>query len=190
MAALGKEPFSVAKVERKKKKRYPSPPFVTSTLQQEAARKLRFSARQTMSVAQRLYEGIEVGDEGAVGLITYMRSDSTRLSNDAIAAARDWYTAVGLDRATGMAWAGAYVGDGVSTTNLAGRTLRDLILGERTELTGLPWVGHRSKPWEPEPLRWLGVNAALLAMSSADGAEARSGRPSKRATYVKKLIGA
>jgi len=108
----------------------------------------------------------------------------------AIAAARDWYTSVGLDRATGMAWAGAYVGDGVSTTNLAGRTLRDLILGERTELTGLPWVGHRSKPWEPEPLRWLGVNAALLAMSSADDAEARSGRPSKRATYVKKLIGA
>ena len=89
-----------------------------------------------------------------------------------------------------MAWAGAYVGDGVSTTNLAGRTLRDLILGQTTELTGLPWVGHRSKQWEPEPLRWLGVNAALLAMSSADDVEARTGRPSMRATYVKKLIGA
>lgn len=88
--ALRKLPFSVSKVERKKKKRYPSPPFVTSTLQQEAARKLRFSARQTMSVAQRLYEGIEVGDEGAVGLITYMRTDSTRLSNDAIASAREY----------------------------------------------------------------------------------------------------
>jgi len=107
----------------------------------------------------------------------------------AIAAARDWYASVGLDRATGMAWAGAYVGDGVSTTNLAGRTLRDLILGQQTELTSLPWVGHRSKTWEPEPLRWLGVNAALLAMSSADSAEARTGRPSRRATYVKKLIG-
>lgn len=108
----------------------------------------------------------------------------------AIAAARDWYASVGLDRPTGMAWAGAYVGDGVSTTNLAGRTLRDLILGQQTELTGLPWVGHRSKSWEPEPLRWLAINAALRAMSSADAAEERTGRPSKRATYVKKLIGA
>ncbi len=108
----------------------------------------------------------------------------------AVAAARDWYTSVGLDRATGMAWAGAYVGDGVSTTNLAGRTLRDLILGQTTELTGLPWVNHHSRPWEPEPLRWIGVNAALLAMGSADEAELRTGRPSKRATYVKKLIGA
>ncbi len=108
----------------------------------------------------------------------------------AIAASRDWYTSVGLDRPSGMAWAGAYVGDGVATTNLAGRTLRDLILERDTELTRLPWVGHRSKPWEPEPLRWLGVNAALAAMGSADGVEARTGRPSKRATYVKKLIGA
>ena len=108
----------------------------------------------------------------------------------AIAAARDWYASVGLDRPTGMAWAGAYVGDGVSTTNLAGRTLRDLILRRQTELTGLPWVGRRSKSWEPEPLRWLAINAALRAMSSADAAEERTGRPSKRANYIKKLIGA
>ncbi len=108
----------------------------------------------------------------------------------AVAAPRDWYTSVGLDRATGMAWAGAYVGDGVSTTNLAGRTLRDLILGQETELTGLPWVNHRSKPWEPEPLRWIGVNAALKAMGSADDVELRTGRPSRRAVYVKKMIGA
>ena len=108
----------------------------------------------------------------------------------AIAAARDWYTSAGLDRSTGMAWAGAYVGDGVSTTNLAGRTLRDLILGQETELTRLPWVDHRSRDWEPEPFRWVGVNAALKAMGSADDAEARTGRPSRRATYVKKLIGA
>ena len=90
------------------------------------------------------------------------------------------------------AWPGParYVGDGVSTTNLAGRTLRDLILGQQTELTGLPWVNHRSKQWEPEPLRWVGVNAALAAMGSADDAELKTGRPSKRATYVKRLIGA
>jgi glycine/D-amino acid oxidase-like deaminating enzyme len=109
----------------------------------------------------------------------------------AVAAARDWYTSVGHDPASGMAWAGAYVGDGVSTTNLAARTLRDLILARgETELTVLPWVNHRSKPWEPEPLRWIGVNAALTAMGSADDAELRTGRPSKRATYVKRLIGA
>ncbi len=82
--------FHVSKVERKTRKKNPSPPFITSTLQQEAARKLRFSARLTMSVAQRLYEGVEIGDEGAVGLITYMRTDSTRMSSDAVRAAREF----------------------------------------------------------------------------------------------------
>lgn len=107
-----------------------------------------------------------------------------------IAVPRDWYASVGLDRATGVAWAGGYVGDGVATTNLAGRTLRDLITGASTELTSLPWVGHRSPQWEPEPFRWIGVNAALKAMASADHYEERTGRPSRRATLVKKLIGA
>lgn len=83
---------------------------------------------------------------------------------------------------------GRYVG-GVSTSNLAGRTLTDLILGGETELTRLPWVGHRSRSWEPEPLRWLGANAALWTMASADRAEARTGRPSRRAEVVGKLIG-
>ena len=108
----------------------------------------------------------------------------------AIAASRDWSCSVGLDKATGLAWAGAYVGDGVATTNLAGRTLRDLIRGEQTELTGLPWVNHHSRLWEREPFRWLGVNASLKAMASADAHEARSGRPAKRASLVKKIIGA
>ena len=103
---------------------------------------------------------------------------------------RDWYSSVGLDRVSGRAWAGGYVGDGVATTNLSGRTLRDLILGHETELTALPWVGHQSPLWEPEPLRWLAVNAAMKAMASADGHEERTGRPSRRATLVKKLIGA
>jgi DNA topoisomerase-1 len=86
--------FSVAKVERKKRKRSPAPPFITSTLQQDAARKLRYSARQTMRVAQRLYEGIDLGKEGAVGLITYMRTDSTRLSQEAVQAARDYISEI------------------------------------------------------------------------------------------------
>jgi DNA topoisomerase I len=71
------------------KRRNPVPPFITSTLQQEAARKLRFSVKRTMMLAQRLYEGVELGKEGAVGLITYMRTDSTRVSNDALAEVRD-----------------------------------------------------------------------------------------------------
>jgi glycine/D-amino acid oxidase-like deaminating enzyme len=73
---------------------------------------------------------------------------------------RDWFSSVGLDRTSGLAWAGGYVGDGVSTSNLAGRALTDLVLGRGTELVALPWVGHSSPNWEPEPLRWLGVNAA------------------------------
>jgi glycine/D-amino acid oxidase-like deaminating enzyme len=102
---------------------------------------------------------------------------------------RDWCASVGLDRATGIAWAGGYVGDGVSTTNLAGRTIADLILERDTNLVHLPWVNHRSPDWEPEPLRWLGVNAGLWAMSGADPAEARTGRPSKRAALMSRLLG-
>ncbi len=82
--------FQVAKVEHKTQRRHPVPPFITSTLQQEAARKLRFSAKRTMGVAQQLYEGVELGKAGAVGLITYMRTDSTRLSEDSIQALRDY----------------------------------------------------------------------------------------------------
>ena len=76
------------KVERKERRKNPLAPFITSRLQQEAARKLRFTAKKTMALAQRLYEGVELGDEGAVGLITYMRTDSTRLSDDAVTEAR------------------------------------------------------------------------------------------------------
>ncbi|HEY1734024.1 MAG TPA: FAD-binding oxidoreductase, partial [Acidimicrobiales bacterium] len=102
---------------------------------------------------------------------------------------RDWFASVGLDRATGLAWAGGYVGDGVSTANLAARTLTDLILGQDSDLVHLPWVGHRSPPWEPEPLRWLGVNAGLRAVEAADRTESRWGRPSRLATAVGRFLG-
>jgi glycine/D-amino acid oxidase-like deaminating enzyme len=102
---------------------------------------------------------------------------------------RDWFSSVGFDRDTRVAWAGGYVGDGVSTTNLAGRTLTDMILGRDTELTRLPWAGHRSRKWEPEPLRWIGTNLALKAMASADRVEARTHRPAKRAELIGRLIG-
>jgi DNA topoisomerase-1 len=80
----------VASVERKERKKHPPPPFITSKLQQEGSSKLRFSPKRTMSLAQRLYEGVELGDEGPVGLITYMRTDSTRLSDDAVTEVRDF----------------------------------------------------------------------------------------------------
>ena len=102
--------------------------------------------------------------------------------------ARDWHASVGLDRASGIGWAGGYVGDGVSTTNLAGRTLADLICDRRTTLTALPWVGHQSRRWEPEPLRWLGANAALRAMTWADAAEQRRDRPSRLAAFVNGMM--
>jgi DNA topoisomerase I len=87
-AALEKAEWSVRSVEKKERRRNPAPPFTTSKLQQDSARKLRFSVKRTMMIAQRLYEGIELGEEGLVGLITYMRTDSTRVSNDAVAEVR------------------------------------------------------------------------------------------------------
>lgn len=107
----------------------------------------------------------------------------------ALGIARDWCASVGLDRTTGLAWAGGYVGDGVTTTNLAGRTLRDLILEHDTALTTLPWVGHRSPLWEPEPLRWLGINAGLRAMTLADGEERLTGRRSVAARAMAPFLG-
>jgi glycine/D-amino acid oxidase-like deaminating enzyme len=102
---------------------------------------------------------------------------------------RDWCASVGLDRETGLGWAGGYVGDGVSTTNLAGRTLADLVTGADSDIVTLPWVGHRSPAWEPEPLRWLGLNAGLRVMAAADGTEARTGRPARAAQFMGRFLG-
>ena len=88
LAAIRTAPFSVSKIKRQDKNRAPAPPFITSTLQQEAARKLNMTPRRTMSIAQQLYEGVDIEGEGTVGLITYMRTDSLRLSDEAVAAAR------------------------------------------------------------------------------------------------------
>ncbi|HEY1650249.1 MAG TPA: FAD-dependent oxidoreductase [Acidimicrobiales bacterium] len=102
---------------------------------------------------------------------------------------RDWHSSVGFDRSSGLAWAGGYVGDGVATSNLAGRTLADLITGADSDLTGLPWVNHHSPRWEPEPLRWVGVNAGLWTMKLADRSETRRGRPSKTAAVLGRVLG-
>ncbi len=103
---------------------------------------------------------------------------------------RDWCATVGLDPATGMGWAGGYVGVGVSTSNLAGRTLADLVLGRDTALTRLPWVNHRVRRWEPEPLRWLGVHGLYATLVAADRREAASnGPPSRLARLANRVMG-
>lgn len=90
VAALHKTPLVVQSVTTREKKKYPVPPFITSKLQQEAVRKLHFSTKKTMMLAQRLYEGVELGSEGSVGLITYMRTDSTRVADSALQAVRQY----------------------------------------------------------------------------------------------------
>src|SRR5712664_148017 len=91
-AALETADWRVRTVDRKERRRNATPPFTTSKLQQDSSRKLRFSVKRTMMIAQRLYEGVELGEEGLVGLITYMRTDSTRVSNEALADVRDYIT--------------------------------------------------------------------------------------------------
>lgn len=101
---------------------------------------------------------------------------------------RDWQPSVGVDRSTGLAWAGGYVGEGVAAANLAGRTLADLITGTESELTGLPWVGHRSRPWEPEPLRWLGIQTARRLAGWVDRHEERHQRTSRLAGVLDRIV--
>jgi DNA topoisomerase-1 len=93
MTALHGREWRVKSVTRGERKKNPAAPFITSTLQQEAGRKLHFTAKKTMMLAQQLYEGVELGDEGSIGLITYMRTDAVRVSQDAQAEAREWVTA-------------------------------------------------------------------------------------------------
>ncbi|GAA3967949.1 FAD-dependent oxidoreductase [Thermobifida alba] len=103
---------------------------------------------------------------------------------------RDWCPTVHLDRSSGLGWAGGYVGSGVATSNLAGRTLRDLVLGRSTALTRLPWVGHRARAWEPEPLRWVGTHLVHGLYRGADRREAsRAVETSTLASLASRLAG-
>ncbi len=90
ISAVQAQPFTVSGVKRGEKQKSPAPPFITSTLQQEASRRLSMTPRRTMSIAQQLYEGVEISGHGSIGLITYMRTDSLRLSEEALAAAKDF----------------------------------------------------------------------------------------------------
>lgn len=106
-----------------------------------------------------------------------------------LAVPRDWQPFVVFDAVTRVGALGGYVGEGVAAANLAGRTLADLILEHATERTTFPWVNHRSRRWEPEPLRWLAINAAFTALGWSDRREAGTGKPSKLARRVLRLIG-
>jgi len=107
-----------------------------------------------------------------------------------------WGGALGIPRdympfvryADGVGAAGGYVGDGVASAALAGRTMADLILGRSTERTGLPWVNHRGRDWEPEPVRWMEANGMLAGLSIADAMEARSGKPSPIADLLYRFL--
>lgn len=101
---------------------------------------------------------------------------------------RDWWPSVTYDPATAVATAGGYVGDGVSTTNLAGRSLAAMITGRSIPELALPWVSHQSPSWEPEPLRWLGANAALAGMKVADVHEHVTGHASPIADFIHKHL--
>ena len=102
---------------------------------------------------------------------------------------RDWCPTVSLDPATGLGFAGGYAGEGVAASNLAGRTLRDLILGRDSELTRLPWVGRAPRKWEPEPLRFLGARGVYRLYREADRREAATGRRSWIASMANLLAG-
>jgi glycine/D-amino acid oxidase-like deaminating enzyme len=133
--------------------------------------------------------GIKAGFDSDAKVFTTLRRSLTQLLpaiegvefthawGGPLGIARDWHPAVGYDRSTGAGYAGGYVGDGVALSNLAGRTLADLVTGRDTALTHLPWVQHHSRRWEPEPLRWLGVNAGLQLATLADHEEQLTGRP-------------
>lgn len=105
-----------------------------------------------------------------------------------LAVPRDWEAGVALDRTTGLGWAGGYVGHGVTAANLAGRTLADLVLARDTPITDLPWVGHQSRDWEPEPLRWLGVRSLYLAYKLADRHETGGRRSTSPIARVADIV--
>jgi glycine/D-amino acid oxidase-like deaminating enzyme len=101
-----------------------------------------------------------------------------------LAVPRDWCMTTTYDRSTGLGFVGAFGGHGVTAANISGRTMRDLILGNSTDLTSLPWVGHHTRNWEPEPLRFIASRLIHKVLASADAYEDRTGKPAKRVRLV------
>jgi glycine/D-amino acid oxidase-like deaminating enzyme len=117
------------------------------------------------------------------------RAPVARAWHGVLGVSRDWCPAVGLDAASGLGFAGGYAGEGVAASNLAGRTLRDLVLGRDSELTRLPWVGPPARDWEPEPLRFIGARGIYSLYRLADRREHRHGRASRVAAVADRLSG-
>lgn len=113
----------------------------------------------------------------------------SRAWHGVLGVSRDWCPRVGRDPRTGLWFAGGYAGEGVAAANLAGRTLRDLILGRDSELTRLPWVADPARNWEPEPMRFIGARGIYRIYREADRAEGRSGRPSHLAAVADTISG-
>jgi glycine/D-amino acid oxidase-like deaminating enzyme len=103
--------------------------------------------------------------------------------------ARDWWASCNFDPTTGLGSSSGYVGDGVGTAHLGGKTLAHLITKTQSELTTLPWVNHVSRKWEPEPLRWIGANLGLQVMQRADSHEQKTGKNSRSAAYMSRMLG-
>jgi len=101
-----------------------------------------------------------------------------------LAVPRDWCMRTTYDRLAGLGFVGAFGGHGVTASNISGRTMRDLILGHSTDLTSLPWVGHHTRDWEPEPLRFIASRLIHQTLASADAYEERTGKPAKRVRLV------
>jgi glycine/D-amino acid oxidase-like deaminating enzyme len=101
-----------------------------------------------------------------------------------LAVPRDWCMRTTFDRGTGLGFVGAFSGHGVTASNVAGRTMRDLILGHSTDLTSLPWVDHHTRRWEPEPLRFIASRLIHTTLASADAYEERTGKSARRAWLV------
>jgi glycine/D-amino acid oxidase-like deaminating enzyme len=105
-----------------------------------------------------------------------------------LAVPRDWCMRTTFDRRTGLGFVGAFGGHGVVAANISGRTIRDLVLGNNTDLTSLPWVGHHTRNWEPEPIRFIASRLIAKTLDASDDYEERTGKPAKRARLVKPFL--
>ena len=173
---------------------------VYSYIQKTREDRIAFGGR---GVPYRFGSGIDHDGETQAATIVQLRdamhrifpqTRATRLDHawcGVLGTPRDWCAAVGLDAESGIAWAGGYVGDGISTSNLAGRTLADLIAGRQSDLTRLPWVNRQVRSWEVEPLRWLGVHAMYRLYRIADAREAatRMRATSRLASFANGITG-
>jgi glycine/D-amino acid oxidase-like deaminating enzyme len=143
--------------------------------------------RDRFAANDKIFDGVQSALESLFPILRQHRI--THRWGGALGVPRDWRPSVGIDRMGGLAWGGGYVGEGVAASNLAGRTLAELILERDSERVRLPLVGPQSRPWEPEPLRWLAVSTVLRTGESLDAAERRGRRaPRLRSALFSALV--